>query len=271
MYNKSLITEDSDESADRIVAIEKAAAGGDSPTKSTTKHQLKKQHVDVVLDEYLDPKQTTNEPHLVACLKYYYCGAAANVADTAITSVDCTPKSRAQYDGGVDDMIMEQRMDDEEDRKLKLPLLETEIRDDDVLRVGSSESLEDAPEIALPRTPSVVMEVTGMKLHLDDDSEEYRRESESMRTISKTESEKVSVTSIEFAATKSASSVGSPKRRYSAEWAASASASASASFESDEGSELSVEEQSIQRKRAPHKGLIRGLLFRRGRRSKVEI
>jgi hypothetical protein len=272
MYNKSLITEDSDESA----PVESVAGGIDpppppvSPTDSMgrKKHVLRKEFVDVGLDEYIDPKAVKDEPQLAACLRYYYCGSAANAAGTAIKTVDCTPKSRAINNGGVDDVIMEQRMDDEEDRKRKLPLIRTEIREDDILRVGSSESLEDAPEIALPRTPSVAIEVTGMKLHLDDDSEAERRDVERLRSISKAESEIVSVTSIEFAT--SSSTAESPPSRYSADWVASASES----YESDdEESILSLEEdrKSIHRRKKPTKGMLRGFLSRKGRNYKAEV
>jgi hypothetical protein len=271
MYNKSLITEDSDESADRQRAVDVGAVSSAvSPTdsKGKKKHALKKEFVDVGLDEYVDPKTAKDEPQLAACLRYYYCGGAANAAGTAIRTVDCTPKARTINDGGVDDMIMEQRMDDAEDRKRKLPLIQTGIRDDDILRVGSSESLEDAPAIAQPRTPSVALEVTGMKLHLDEDSAAECLELEKLRSISKTASENLSVTSIEFATSKSTAE--SPPSRYSADWAASASES----YESDEeASTLSVEDEkkSIRRRKKPTKGMLRGFLSRKGRSYKTEL
>ena len=257
MYSKSLMTEDSEESADQKHFKRNLPRLN---TPRLRKNLQKKLAAEMTqLDEY-EHRQATpiDEPQLVQCLKYYYCGAAATAAGTAITTVDCTPKAYRTHDGAVDDMIMEQRMDDDDDgehpeqsRRSTRSL--NEIREDDVLKVETSESLDEAPEIALPRTPSVVMEVTGMKLHLDDDSEANRRDVAVIRAHEKADGDALSITSIEFTISASSGVMSSKS-----------GAESVISYESGDDDDESVQDWTPKTKK---KSFLRGFLKRIGRKA----
>ena len=197
MYNKSLMTEDSED------------LGLDNRYDPQTNEASKKIAEDAVLvsrkksvdpiefDDYSDDGEVNkkNDPPLVQCLKFYSCGAAAQAADIAIRTVDCTGGSeRLPLHEEYEDEVMTLRLRDagEEPRELTIDT----VPSDDILEPISS--LKEAPSLNLPKTPTRVVEVSGMKLNLDEDEEAREREAAVKRAKERAEAETLSITHIEF-------------------------------------------------------------------------
>lgn len=227
MYSRSLISEDS------MLSEAPLTAGTE---KSANKKKKKQKGSNAIvqapapneLDEYSlgeneKVEQAIAEPQLVQCLKFYYCGGAANVLDVTLKSMDCARKRQPQIQGAADatDEIMEQRLNDESNSPW--PALEVVLNAGKAgslqsfksgLKQGSKDlnievnslngekidliELQEAPSLRLPRTPTYVKEVTAMSLHLDDDFEANARDSAMARAKKKAEDEELSITTIEI-------------------------------------------------------------------------
>lgn len=180
---------------------------------------------------------TSHEPDVVQCLKFYSCGSIARL-------IDYTPKKIEQANKGgpveIDDVVMAQRIRDASknmqneplspggpkfeivlDEKSHLSDLDSivvaskENKDDDT---SSLEELSEAPDFdIISNAPSMVLEITGLTLRLDDDSEaDIPKEEESRRRRTKggPRQGNMSVTSIEIPAIQPSDEADKSSDRY---------------------------------------------------------
>lgn len=179
MYGRSLMTQDSAESEDP-----------GSPVNISRKVNKSFQRE---LDEFPNAEPHgyhDNEPQLVQCLKFYYCGGAARCADTVHKKTSCQPELTESRDimiADMDDAPMTPRSDAssftedetvEDEAKSPEPtveiVLDEDVRDDiGITDRGSIDDLEEAPVIspALSRSNSYVRDVTDLHLSLETDSD----------------------------------------------------------------------------------------------------
>lgn len=179
------------------------------------------------LDEYSYNVDPTEGSALVQCLRFYYCDAAAKLVDFQPKNSRFIAKKPPVEDIVIDDVVMSQRMEDAAksakinpispgpkfevvlDEKSAEGETKTSIVDTRCLSdLDSEEELEEAPDLAsIGKCPSMVLEVSGMSLHLDDiDSEEDEprkksprdRQTKSRKKSKKKSGDDLSVTSIEF-------------------------------------------------------------------------
>ena len=166
------------------------------------------------LDEYSRSTKdaNSNEPDVVQCLRYFQCGSVANNVNVAISVANC---GAANENGVVEE---EDDMNDILDATPTTPktTVEVYLNDDQqtsetskrksIVSCGNSMSCKnDSPEdddftevpgLGLSRAASIIIDVTGMQLHLDGDSEMDRKLS-SVRGIGGSQSRSdISVTSI---------------------------------------------------------------------------
>lgn len=180
MYGKSLMTEDSEDAA--IVELQKKSPKAERP---------------VELDEYsvLKEEEPTNEPHLVQCLRFYYCGAAAHLVaeckKPTVTTQPATDDARNEptFPNPQVELILEENIEDEPE-SAGITAEEEKGTSKDVV--------EEAPDITLGKTHSFVREVTDFQLQLDEDSEEKRRSDAIQRAEDRALNECLSITTIEI-------------------------------------------------------------------------
>jgi hypothetical protein len=165
------------------------------------------------LDEYSRSTKETNhnEPDVVQCLRYFQCGSVANHVNVAITVANCGPTHEnvaSEEEDDTNDILdatpvtpkptVEVYLNDE--RKTGMP------QKREILSCGSSlscknespedDDLTEVPALGLSRASSIIIDVTGMQLHLDGDTETDRKLS-SIRGVGGSNSRSdVSVTSI---------------------------------------------------------------------------
>ena len=201
MYNKSLLTVDSDS------LLAEPAKKNKEKKHLTPREKAQKAHMQE-LDEFSVAQYNEDDPQLVQCLRFYYCSTAANCADVTIKTASCKPKELADTSLKLDEIEAQRIRDDQEFPKVEVVLQEGsptkakraledafkwDRRDDD-----SAQLLEEAPDIQLPRVPSFVREVTGMQLHLDDDSDEKSKLEAIKRAERAAERDSLSITTIEI-------------------------------------------------------------------------
>ena len=165
-------------------------------------HDLAKRTVPE-FDEYSNYGNT--DPQVVQCLRFYYCGGMAAMANVAIEAAECKG-------GRTDEEIVQ--LWEENERLSKEPVspkievvLEHNLPSQAVHTPGSSPSDEDvdslveseedlleAPDIHSPNSKSYVTEVTRRKLRLDDGSLDRLRK-DTFRSASSRDS--ISITSID--------------------------------------------------------------------------
>lgn len=186
MYNKSLMSDDTEEHTDFDDGLVLAPPEPPPPLESymermkakrklTPAQKARKSNV-TELDEYSqssDPK-VSNDPQLVQCLKFYYCGFMAAAVEVGINTATC---KNTAGDAPLDE-IEAMRMIDDDGHPLSPagPKVEimldgfrldgTEERDDGLLEHAA---LDDAPDIALPHARSYIKEVTSFHLKLDEE------------------------------------------------------------------------------------------------------
>lgn len=171
------------------------------------------------LDEYSGvTKETNNEADVVQCLRYYSCSAIANQVNTAInvthcgdvpdhcTSEDHQMSYEARYiihEGNPSSSpvaAVEVVLDDDNQTvthmRLQSPVNDRGGRRSIGLTTEEFLELEEAPPLPLSRVPSVVVDVSGMKLHLDEDSEMDRKSPASSAHAESRRQCDVSITSI---------------------------------------------------------------------------
>jgi len=196
MYSKSLMSEES-------------VSGITSPKKKTSVELTE-------LDEYENGgfEVTSTQAPLVQCLKFYYCGKAADATETILSAASCTPKHSLidQKHFEEDDEVMTQRMYDDvgfrrrsqgEEGYITGLTIKTTRRgaaamDGQDGLYESTSDLEEAPEINKhrPLTPTVAREVTDIHLKLSEDTEATRRDEAMLQGKLKENEGTVSVTSI---------------------------------------------------------------------------
>ena len=141
------------------------------------------------LDEYSrsTKEANQNEPDVVQCLRYFQCGTAANHVNVAISVANC---------GTVNDAVEEEEENDVLDVAPGTPKQTVEVylngeqtsnkpNGKTILSCGSSMSckneaaddddITDVPGLGLSRASSIIIDVTGMQLHLDGDTETDRK------------------------------------------------------------------------------------------------
>ena len=145
------------------------------------------------LDEYSrsTKEANSNEPDVVQCLRYFQCGSIANNVNVAITVANCG----AGKEG--DEIEEENYTNDILDATPTTPKPTVEVylnneqqksetsRREAILPCGNSISCKnDSPEdddftevpgLGLSRVSSIIVDVTGMQLHLDGDTKMDRR------------------------------------------------------------------------------------------------
>jgi hypothetical protein len=221
MYSKSLLTdvseglntkEPDDESQD-----DEGSFDHDLPYVGSIRIKRKPSNVEksreaavMELDEYSVASQPSNpydDPQLVQCLKFYYCGGAAAVIDSGIRTATCRYPLNTVTELPMDE-IEAARIRDENTMLSPRPNVEIvlegyrldgaprEGRDDDD---DDSVLLDEAPNIQLPHARSYVKEVTSLHLQLDEVLDEQRSPAANMHWDDDDESERgqISITTIE--------------------------------------------------------------------------
>ena len=182
--------------------------------------ELRRPSTPTELDEYsvsIDVSQLESAP-LVHCLRFYSCDAAAGVADTFFKITDCNSnfakKDAIDYDSSdlvVNDAkyLIEDEINAPKTKEIihayknrleckkRSKFTKTKVRD--LYRPASPPSppLVEAPELSLAATPSIVREVTGLRLQLDDSLDAERSSHFRIQPTSTADSA-LSVTSISF-------------------------------------------------------------------------
>jgi len=214
---RSLIDVDDDDEDEGVQEIKPYRPLKPLSPKDLAALERVKSHEDTLpleLDEYSIRVDDTNESALVQCLKFYYCGAAAKMVDFNSQHVEVVldDKDNAFRALEKDDKVTAQRvMNDMKERGIPMspggPKYEVVLENEDsgVENILSVDELEEAPDLSsVGRTPSVVMDVSEMKLALedvnsDDGNAKSRRSKRSNKSASPKRDIPLSVTSIEFA------------------------------------------------------------------------
>ena len=158
------------------------------------------------LDEYSRSTKETNhnEPDVVQCLRYFQCGSVANHVNVAIAVAHCGPTNEnvvAEEEDDTNDILdatpttpkptVEVYLNDEPKTEISQKRASTPCGSSLSCKNESTEDdyLTEFPALGLSRASSIIIDVTGMQLHLDGDIELDRKLSSASRSD-------VSVTSI---------------------------------------------------------------------------
>lgn len=190
MYTRSLVSEDED-----MIQLLKSSSSPKDATVSAIKKAKSKlnavaraeESVPMELDEYSAGNYNGDEPALVQCLRFYYCGGVANITNAI---VDCRDPSQGIEVEEIPEMTIDEIM---AERSVTSPKIEV------VLQASDAATLPEAPPINLARVPSRIINVTGKHLYLDEDPEMRRMAAATVdRSQTNDLRDEVSVTSIEI-------------------------------------------------------------------------
>jgi hypothetical protein len=163
------------------------------------------------LDEYSVDNRAQEGPALAQCLQFYNCVGAANAVNHVADKVtNCTKRtyprikaSEHSQEAFIVDEILESRTNVGVGSVTPKPTVEI-ILEQDKRRSGWQDDdesfLDEAPdlsEVGLRRVPSIVLDVSQMQLHLDEDSEDrLQYEAVERGKASAQSSDMISITSI---------------------------------------------------------------------------
>ncbi|EEC42582.1 predicted protein [Phaeodactylum tricornutum CCAP 1055/1] len=159
------------------------------------------------------------KPQLVQCLNFYYCGLMANCAESTINTSQCKPSLQTAIeinDGneGISDGVKPfGRLSPKPTVEVVLDGLLAESRDD--IAETKDFFLKQAPDLQpVSRINNVVREVSGLQLHLDDDSEKRQKHEAIRRAELHDADDNISVSSIQIPMTCVPSKDSSEERAY---------------------------------------------------------
>jgi hypothetical protein len=219
MYDKSLMTEESLESAEFIAA---PLLQSRSSNSNRTPAQRVRRTLPNELDEFpgaVVRGYNEEKPQLVQCLNFYYCGLMANCAESTINTSQCKPSLQTAIeinDGneGISDGVKPfGRLSPKPTVEVVLDGLLAESRDD--IAETKDFFLKQAPDLQpVSRINNVVREVSGLQLHLDDDSEKRQKHEAIRRAELHDADDNISVSSIQIPMTCVPSKDRSEERAY---------------------------------------------------------
>jgi hypothetical protein len=217
MYNKSLMTDDTDEVEGEYLAG--AEVNGEprpfssyidrikAKRKATPADRARKLAV-MELDEYSQTSKPSDydDPQLVQCLKFYYCGGIANTIETGINVATCKHGIREAKPDEIEALRI---MDDNEfpmspNQKVEVVLEGYKLDGASSMYEGRQDDesvdsiLDEAPDIQLPHTKSYVKEVTSVHLKLDEESDLKSTSLDRGRLAAAAGRDMVSITTLEI-------------------------------------------------------------------------
>jgi hypothetical protein len=220
MYDKSLMTEESLESAEFVAAP--LLQSRSSNSNRTPAAQRVRRTLPNELDEFpgaVVRGYNEEKPQLVQCLNFYYCGLMANCAESTINTTQCKPSLQTAIeinDGneGITDGVKPfGRLSPKPTVEVVLDGLLAESRDD--IAETKDSFLKQAPDLQpVSRINNVVREVSGLQLHLDDDSEKLQKHEAIRRAELHDADDNISVSSIQIPMTCVPSKDSSEERAY---------------------------------------------------------
>lgn len=212
----------------RLSTLEKAQIDAEKKrtaiTKAKTKMTAAAKTVEATpleLDEFSYKKPFAfEESQLAQCLRFYYCGTAANATETMIEVAKCYPDQDLDLIGnGVPDEILAERIKTERNHAISpnVEIVLEEAKQDPTKAARDKPKqpkanhyealgLKEAPDLQPTCTPSMFVDVTDRQLKLDEDSEQMMHLAAVKKAAVKASREDMSITTIEIPLLQSATS-----------------------------------------------------------------